>query len=145
MKKNILRICALFLLLCPLITACNVTPQPSTSSNTTGSSVQQTTARNEDPNNTDPTEPTETAVDPRKAQCQYVPAEVTSPEGIPVLKWVCLRDEWNHTWTEDAAVELNQMLSDRDMPFRVQFAIMTYHIDDIYAADLPVRRLVLHA
>lgn len=133
-KRKMVLFCVFTLLFSFLITACNVTPQPSTSSNTTGSSVQQTTAGNEDPNNTDPTEPTEPAVDPRKAQCQYVPAEVTSPEGIPVLKWVCLRDEWNHMWTEDAAVELNQMLADRNMPFRVQFVILTYYVDDIYAA-----------
>ena len=144
MKRRVLAVILTIVLLLSLA-ACEKNPTFSTSATTEPTDPQQTTAgngetKNTDPTSptepmcTDPTEPTEPAVDPRKAQCQYVPAEVTSPEGIPVLKWVCLRDEWNHTWTEDAAVELNQMLADRNMPFRVQFVILTYYVDDIYAA-----------
>ena len=143
MKRRVLAVILTIVLLLSLA-ACEKNPTFSTSATTEPTDPQQTTAGNGETKNTDPasptepmytdpTEPTEPPVDPRKAQCQYVPAEVTAPEGLPVLKWVCLRDEWNHTWSEDAAIELNQMLAARNMPFRVQFVILTYYVDDIYA------------
>ena len=143
MKRRVLAVILTIVLLLSLA-ACEKNPTFSTSATTEPTDPQQTTAGNGETKNTDPasptepmytdpTEPTEPPVDPRKAQCQYVPGEVTAPEGLPVLKWVCLRDEWNHTWSEDAAIELNQMLAARNMPFRVQFVILTYYVDDIYA------------
>ena len=143
MKRRILAVILTIVLLLSL-SACEKNPTFSTSATTEPTDPQQTTAGNGETKNTDPasptepmytdpTEPTEPAVDPRVPVCQCVPAEVTAPEGIPVLKWVCLRDEWNHTWSEDAVIELNQMLSDRNMPFRVQFVMVTFRVDDIYA------------
>lgn len=61
--------------------------------------------------------------------CQYLPQTVDNPENLPVLKWVCLvdgvRGGTSRIWNEAAVHELNQMLADRDMPFRVQFVMMS--------------------
>ncbi len=77
-----------------------------------------TTIPDPTPNNPDPV-----------ITCQYLPQKVDNPENLPVLKWVCLTERQYgggvRTWNETAAVELNQMLSDRNMPFRVQFALLT--------------------
>jgi hypothetical protein len=59
---------------------------------------------------------------------QHLPAVVENPENLPVLKWLCLMQPidffgYGFVWSEDAAVEVNQMLADRNMPFRVQFAV----------------------
>ena len=144
MKRRILAVILIIALLLSLA-ACEKNPTFSTSTTTEPADSQQTTAGNEETKNTDPasptepiytdpTEPTELAVDPRKANYQYVPADVKNAGNLPVLKWVCLRNEWMKTWSEDAAIELNQMLADKNMPFRVQFVILTYYVDDIYAA-----------
>ena len=59
--------------------------------------------------------------------CQYLPETVENPSDLPVLKWVCLTDEvqGGRIWNEAAATELNQMLADRNMPFRLQFVLLT--------------------
>lgn len=61
--------------------------------------------------------------------CQYLPQEVNNTENLPTLKWVCLMERQYgggvRIWNETAALELNQMLADRDMPFRVQFVLLT--------------------
>jgi len=70
---------------------------------------------------------------------QYLPAEVDNPDDLPVLKWLCLLNRSDSfvkgfLWNEEAAVEVNQMLADRNMPFRVQFAL--YVSDYNYATPL---------
>lgn len=74
------------------------------------------------------TEPEPTEPDP-VITCQYLPQEVDNPENLPVLKWVCLTERQYgggvRTWNETAVLELNKMLADRDMPFRVQFVLLT--------------------
>lgn len=61
--------------------------------------------------------------------CQYLPAEIDDNEDLPVLKWVCLAERQFgggvRTWNETAVHEVNQMLADRDMPFRIQFVLLT--------------------
>jgi len=97
-----------------------------------------------DPTNTEPTKateateyippfatrPIETYPDPAttemKIGCQYLPETVDNPDNLPVLKWVCLMSGSDGSvWNETAAIEVNQMLADRNMPFRVQFVIYT--------------------
>lgn len=60
---------------------------------------------------------------------QFLPETVENPDGLPVLKWVCLMEQFitssNHLWSEDAVKEVNQMLAERNMPFRVQFLMVT--------------------
>ena len=60
---------------------------------------------------------------------QVLPATVENPDKLPVLKWVCLTEMMLggglRVWNETAAIELNQMLAERNMPFRVQFILMT--------------------
>lgn len=72
--------------------------------------------------------PTGTTGQTSAATVQYLPAEVENPEGLPVLKWVCITDMYyggkNRVWREDAVHELNQMLKDRNMPFRIQFVML---------------------
>ena len=59
---------------------------------------------------------------------QLLPETLDNPDGLPVLKWVCLLDNYNYrtkgTMTEAAVVELNQMLADRNLPYRIQFTIL---------------------
>ncbi len=57
-------------------------------------------------------------------QIQYLPETVDNPQSLPVLKWVYFTNT-RRPFTEDAARELNQMLADRNMPFRVQFMVFT--------------------
>ena len=60
---------------------------------------------------------------------QYLPAEVENPDNLPVLKWVCLTEilygGTKRVWSEDAVHALNRMLSQRELPFRVQFVMLT--------------------
>ena len=60
---------------------------------------------------------------------QVLPESVENPDGLPVLKWVIMLDSYSFaskkTWNEAAVVELNQMLSDKDLPYRVQFTVLT--------------------
>ena len=61
-----------------------------------------------------------------QVRVQYLPAVVDNPDNLPVLKWLYLAPSsvsYSRVWSEAAAVEVNQMLADRNMPFRVQFAI----------------------
>ena len=61
--------------------------------------------------------------------CQYLPEKVDNPNNLPVLKWVCLTDYnlggGRRTWNDTPVLELNQMLADRNMPFRIQFVLLT--------------------
>lgn len=99
-----------------LLSGCgNVWQQDSTSDNTTITVPQITES--------EPTEPEPVIT------CQYLPQKVENPDNLPVLKWVCLTERrfggGIRTWNEAAAIELNEMLADRDMPFRVQFVLFT--------------------
>lgn len=84
------------------------------------------------PDQTAPTEvapTTPTAVKAAKISCQYLPGEVEAPEGVPVLRWVCLTDRLygggERVWSEEAAREVNEMLAEKEMPFRIQFVMLT--------------------
>ena len=73
---------------------------------------------------------TDSATVDMKINCQYLPQVVDNPDNLPVLKWVCLPDyftegKYGSIWSEAAAIEVNQMLADRNMPFRLQFVIYT--------------------
>ena len=56
---------------------------------------------------------------------QVLPETVDNPDGLPILNWVCLVRMGNKVLNEAAAVELNQMLADRNLPCRVQFTILS--------------------
>ena len=58
---------------------------------------------------------------------QYLPETVENPDNLPVLKWVFAMHLMDRTWTQDAVVELNRMLANRNMPFRVQFVVLMSH------------------
>ena len=64
-----------------------------------------------------------------EVKVQYLPKKVENPDGLPVLKWVCLTDlgagGGNRVWSEPAVHQLNQALAQRDMPFRVQFVMLS--------------------
>ncbi len=135
MKKRY-RIIAITLVLILLLTGCNIAPAPTDPTNTgTVNTLQSTTGS--DPDETRPTfmyDPVEYKADfsvPEtglNAKVQYLPETVENPDNLPVLKWVCIAEallEGKYTWTEDAVYELNRMLADRDMPYRVQFVMLT--------------------
>lgn len=91
----------------------NVLPQESTLNNT---AISVSEIAEPDPSEPDPV-----------ITCQYLPQEVENPENLPVLKWLCLTERSYgggvRTWNETAAVELNQILAVKDIPFRVQFVL----------------------
>ena len=74
------------------------------------------------------TEPTETEPPPY-ISVQYLPAEVDNPEKLPVLKWVCLTERMYgggvRVWSEDAAREVNELLAQKGLKFRLQFVLLT--------------------
>ena len=90
-------------------------------------SEQPTLQPSKPPIVTGPTVPTE--VGEQSITTQYLPAKVENPDDLPVLKWVCLVESWYGgrigTRTEAAMHEVNQMLADRNMPFRIQFVLLT--------------------
>ncbi len=55
---------------------------------------------------------------------QYLPETVDNPQGLPVLKWVYLEAYYNKTYRDTAMQEINQMLADKNMPFRLQMVIV---------------------
>lgn len=118
MKVLIALVLAIFVLV-----ACTHNPVGTTTvPGTTGQ--DSTTAPTKRPIFTIPTEP---VPDPVITEL-YLPAEVDNPDNLPVLQWVCLSDGFvldpDRLWREDAMVELNQMLADKNMPFRVQIQIL---------------------
>ncbi len=66
---------------------------------------------------------------------QILPETVNNPEGLPVLKWVCLITAGDQVWNEAAVVELNQMLADKKLPYRVQFTILSTSRLDLLPVD----------
>ena len=70
----------------------------------------------------------------KTAKVQYLPEKVDNPENLPVLKWLCVRSSSGNTQTyaEDAAVEINRVLEEKGMSFRLQFVIL--QIED-YSSD----------
>ena len=61
---------------------------------------------------------------------QYLPEKVDNPENLPVLKWLCLTDfgqggGQGRVWNETAVHQLNEMLAQRNMPYRIQFVMLT--------------------
>lgn len=77
---------------------------------------------------TEQTDPAATEPEPN-ITLQYLPGRVEAPEGVTVLKWVCLTERpyggGVRTWNEKAAIEFNRLLAERSMPFRVQFLLFT--------------------
>ena len=122
--KKYKKLLSLILALLLLLTACGTVPPEPT--NTEQTNPTETTEY------IPPfaTRPIETYPDPATAEmkigCQYLPQAIDNPDNLPVLKWVCLMDgSYGAVWNEAAAIEVNQMLVDRNMPFRVQFVIYT--------------------
>ena len=60
---------------------------------------------------------------------QVLPETVENPNNLPVLKWVYMVDTLLYSgdkpMNEAAVVELNQMLADRNLPYRVQFTVLS--------------------
>ena len=70
-----------------------------------------------------------TSVD-KDINIQYLPEKVENPDKLPVLKWLCLTDATmgggpDRVWSETAVHQLNEMLAQRNMPFRLQFIMLT--------------------
>ena len=54
---------------------------------------------------------------------QYLPAEVNNPDNLPVLQWLCFTYA-GVPYAEDAAHEINRVLEEKEMPFRLQFVLL---------------------
>lgn len=79
---------------------------------------------------------------------QYLPATVDNPDNLPVLKWVCITSRYyggeNRIWREEAVHELNKMLEEKQLPFRIQF-IMLHNSDHVFYFDWSAQPTVLNA
>ena len=102
------------LLACLLLAGCTVdSDDPTTTTTTT------------------PTQPTMKTTLPLEPviSVQYLPETVENPDSFPVLKWVCLIEEvysgGQRTWSEEASHEVNRLLGEKNMPFRVQFVMVS--------------------
>lgn len=73
----------------------------------------------------------------KQVTCTLLPETVDNPEALPVLKWVSFCTSYpdyeriivtfdrDTQWSEEAADEINAMLAEREMPFRIQFMLFT--------------------
>lgn len=132
--KKILFVCLLAMVILLGVYGCSVTPSPTVNTNpaTSADTVPETTEEtlpwnplHEDTRlyKYDLTTP-EAPYHDYEINRQVLPETVENPDGLPVLKWVCMVRTGNKAWNEAAAVELNQMLADRNLPYRVQFTIL---------------------
>lgn len=113
--KKIPKLICLLVLLCLVITGCVITPNPTTGDNSKPSI----------PIIANPTNPSETEP-PTVIQCQYLPEEIENPDNHPIVKWVCLTNySPSSQWDEAMAQQLNQLLAEKQLPFRVQFIVYT--------------------
>jgi len=119
--KKLKQLLALLLALL-LLTGCAVRPggtEPLESGQTDSTGIKLPTI----PSHPMPTEP-----EPVVSR-QVLPETVDNPENLPVLKWLCLTDMfggYKRTWSEAGFTDINQMLADRKLPFRVQFVIYSF-------------------
>jgi len=142
MMKKYKRFLSLMLAVLLLLSACGTVPPDPTNTNTEPTKATEATEYIP-PFATRPiaTDPDPATVE-MKIGCQYLPETVDNPDNLPVLKWVCLNDYSDgRVWSEAAAIEVNQMLAERNMPFRVQFVIYTtdyyYHNLDWFVRPEP--------
>ena len=106
----------LALLLCLSAAACAADPTPSTGGNSPAVPSFPISGG---------TTPSETEP-PLVIQRQQLPEEVENPDNLPIVKWVCLTPySPSSQWDETMAQQLNQLLADKQLPFRVQFAVYT--------------------
>ncbi len=87
----------------------------------------------EKPFDFDPRQPTMLGQDEPleyEMKIQYLPETVDNPDNLPVLKMVCIGDEFRSDYSDTAMKEINQMLSQRNMPFRLQLVVAGYEYLD---------------
>ena len=104
----------LALLLCLSAAACAADPTPSTGGNAPAVPSFPISGG---------TIPAETTEPKPEIICQRLPAEVEAPDGVPVLKWVCISYYNDTIYNEEAAKEINKVLAEKGLPFRLQFII----------------------
>jgi len=126
----------LILILALGLTGCNSQPVQTTPPETTEAPTEPTFPRPED-NSQDLTVKDPYKDGEKQVTCTLLPETVDNPEALPVLKWVsfctsCPDDirilvsfDRDTQWSEEAADEINAMLAEREMPFRIQFMLFT--------------------
>ena len=82
----------------------------------------------------DTTEPNKAPDGSYTYKLKYLPEEVDTPEGLPVLKWLCLEHDYmsERELSDDATVAVNRLLAEKNMPFRIQFVL---NFDGFYLMD----------
>ena len=90
----------------------------------------------------------------KQVTCTLLPETVDNPEALPVLKWVSFCTSYpdyeriivtfdrDTQWSEEAADEINAMLAEREMPFRIQFMLFTTEEKQIDWLRVPEARNV---
>lgn len=67
---------------------------------------------------------------------QQLPEKVENPDGLPVLKWVCLLEVGAggpyHKFNEAAMVQFNELLAQRGQPFRLQLVLVMHNVASNY-------------
>ena len=68
---------------------------------------------------------------------QYLPEEVENPDGLPVLRWLCLG---SGNKSDAAMAEINRVLAEKNMPFRLQFIL--YRVEELPEAWFSLKETV---
>ena len=113
MRQTVRIFCAMLALAC--LVGCAAGPGPATTKSPRPSVSMIT----------EPTTPEET--NPQTViSRQLLPETVDNPDGLPVVKWLCLTGYAPSYVPDDTmAQELNSLLAQQDRPYRVQFAVYT--------------------
>ncbi len=134
MKKILILALTLFLIVQPLLVGCNTAPAETTGREDPAPTTTVPSDPEPDPDTLpiyiDPTvvfsfSPYPSVPEEYEVVVTRLPETVENPDGLPVLKWVYLQSQLPaKKWSDMAMVEINQMLADRDMPFRLQLIMV---------------------
>lgn len=114
----------LILTLC-LLAGCVTVPDSSTSVLDTTTGKRPSVPIIGDVDTTEATEPAGSSSISNNPNIKFLPEEIENPDGLPVLTWLCLEagNLSKSGLSQDAAIEVNRVLAEKNMPFRLQFAL----------------------
>lgn len=127
----------LILILALGLSGCHVQPAETTAPVETTVAPTEPTFPRPEKKPLDLTEPEPYKEGEKEVTCRLLPETLDNPENLPVLKWVSFCTSYpdyeriivtfdrDTQWSEEAADEVNAMLAEREMPFRIQFVLFT--------------------
>lgn len=122
MKKGIQYICLLLALL--LLCGCAEEPIVTTKPSGSGGAINHSQTS------------VELSGEKYSFSVQQIPKDLDNPDGLPVLKWVCLLELGAggpyHPLNETAMVQVNEMLAQQEQPFRLQLVLVMHDVSSNY-------------